>query len=67
MAAPPIAGHADTRRAYMHLHTRLLLGIAVVTLLALAVSVLEPLSSARQEVARETQNVRDKFSAVFGG
>ncbi|HXX47257.1 MAG TPA: histidine kinase, partial [Myxococcota bacterium] len=41
--------------ATMHLHTRLLLGIAVVTLLALAVSLIVPLSSARQEVARETQ------------
>jgi signal transduction histidine kinase len=39
----------------MHLHTRLLLGIAVVTLLALAVSLLVPLSSAREEVSRETQ------------
>jgi hypothetical protein len=39
----------------MHLHTRLLLGIAVVTLIALGVSLLVPLSSAREEVTRETQ------------
>jgi two-component system sensor histidine kinase UhpB len=38
----------------MHLHTRLLLGIAAITLLALAVSVLVPLRSVRGDVARET-------------
>lgn len=44
-----------TLSANMHLHTRLLLGIAIVTLLALGVSLLVPLSSAREEVSRETQ------------
>ena len=38
----------------MHLHTRLLLGIALVTLIAIGVSILLPLSSAREEVSRET-------------
>jgi signal transduction histidine kinase len=38
----------------MHLHTRLLLGIAAITLLALAVSVLVPLRSVRGDVGRET-------------
>jgi two-component system sensor histidine kinase UhpB len=38
----------------MYLHTRLLLGILTVTLVALLVSVLVPLASLRQDVARET-------------
>ncbi len=38
----------------MYLHTRLLLGIFAVTLLALLVSVLVPLASLRQDVSRET-------------
>lgn len=38
----------------MYLHTRLLLGILGVTLVALAVSVLVPLASLRQDVSRET-------------
>ena len=40
----------------MYLHTRLLLGIAVVTLLALAISVLVPLTSIRGDVSRETES-----------
>jgi len=39
----------------MYLRTRLLLGIAVVTLVALAISILVPLTSIRDEVSRETQ------------
>ena len=39
----------------MYLHTRLLLGILAVTLFALAVSVLVPLASLRQDVTRETE------------
>jgi two-component system sensor histidine kinase UhpB len=39
----------------MYLHTRLLLGILAVTLFALAVSVLVPLTSLRQDVTRETE------------
>ncbi len=38
----------------MYLHTRLLLGILAITLLALAVSVAVPLASLRQDVSRET-------------
>src|SRR5579862_1831437 len=38
----------------MYLHTRLLLGILAVTLFALLVTVLVPLASLRQDVARET-------------
>jgi signal transduction histidine kinase len=38
----------------MYLRTRLLLGIAVVTLVALAISVLVPLNSVRGDVTRET-------------
>lgn len=40
----------------MYLHTRLLLGIAVVTLLALAISVLVPLTSIGGDVSRETES-----------
>ena len=38
----------------MYLHTRLLLGILAVTLFALLVTVLVPLASLRQDIARET-------------
>ncbi len=38
----------------MCLHTRLLLGILAVTLFALLVTVLVPLASLRQDIARET-------------
>ena len=40
----------------MYLHTRLLLGIAAVTLAALLLSVLVPLASVRPDVARETDS-----------
>ncbi len=40
----------------MYLRTRLLLGIAVVTLVALAISVLVPLTSVREDVSRETES-----------
>ncbi len=40
----------------MYLHTRLLLGIAAVTLAALLLSVLIPLGSVRPDVARETDS-----------
>ena len=40
----------------MYLRTRLLLGIAVVTLVALAISVAVPLSSVRGDVSRETES-----------
>jgi two-component system, NarL family, sensor histidine kinase UhpB len=40
----------------MYLRTRLLLGIAVVTLVALAISVAVPLDSVRGDVSRETQS-----------
>lgn len=40
----------------MYLRTRLLLGIAVVTLVALAISVTVPLVSIRDDVSRETQS-----------
>ena len=39
----------------MYLHTRLLLGIAAVTLAALLLSVLVPLGSVRPDVDRETE------------
>ena len=39
----------------MYLHTRLLLGIAAVTLAALLLSVLIPLDSVRSDVTRETE------------
>ncbi len=40
----------------MYLRTRLLLGIAVVTLVALAISIAVPLSSVRGDVSRETES-----------
>ena len=40
----------------MYLRTRLLLGIAVVTLVALAISVIVPLTSVRGDVSRETES-----------
>ena len=40
----------------MYLRTRLLLGIAVVTLVALAISIVVPLSSIRDEVSLETES-----------
>src|SRR5262249_48435330 len=39
-----------------YLHTRLLLGIAAVTLAALFISILEPLASVRGDVSRETES-----------
>jgi two-component system, NarL family, sensor histidine kinase UhpB len=40
----------------MYLRTRLLLGIAVVTLVALAISIVVPLASVRADVSRETES-----------
>jgi len=40
----------------MYLRTRLLLGIAVVTLVALAISIVVPLTSVRDEVSLETES-----------
>jgi two-component system sensor histidine kinase UhpB len=40
----------------MYLRTRLLLGIAVVTLVALAISLVVPLTSVRDDVSRETES-----------
>jgi signal transduction histidine kinase len=40
----------------MYLHTRLLLGIAAVTLAALCISILVPLASVRGDVSRETES-----------
>ncbi|HTB68141.1 MAG TPA: histidine kinase [Steroidobacteraceae bacterium] len=48
----------------MYLHTRLLLGIAAVTLAALLLSVLVPLGSVRPDVDRETQATLQLTSLV---
>ena len=48
----------------MYLHTRLLLGIAAVTLAALLLSVLIPLDSVRPDVDRETQATLQLTSLV---
>lgn len=40
----------------MYLRTRLLLGIAIVTLVALAISIVVPLTSVREDVSRETES-----------
>ncbi len=50
----------------MYLHTRLLLGIAAVTLAALLLSVLIPLGSVRPDVDRETQATLQLTSLVVG-
>jgi len=53
IAGAPCA-RRDVRAVTMHLHTRLLLGIALVTLIAVGLSILLPLSAGREEVSRET-------------
>ena len=50
----------------MYLHTRLLLGIAAVTLAGLLLSVLIPLGSVRPDVDRETQSTLQLTSLVVG-
>jgi signal transduction histidine kinase len=50
----------------MYLHTRLLLGIAAVTLAALLLSVLIPLSSVRPDVNRETEATLQLTTLVVG-
>jgi len=50
----------------MYLHTRLLLGIAAVTLAALLLSVLVPLGSVRPEVDRETDGTLQLTTLLLG-
>ncbi|HTY92611.1 MAG TPA: histidine kinase [Steroidobacteraceae bacterium] len=50
----------------MYLHTRLLLGIAAVTLAALLLSVLIPLSSVRTDVNRETEATLQLTTLLLG-